>query len=425
MRFANLHDWLAWQEKLHPSEIDLGLDRVAQVLHRMTLTNSDFGIISIAGTNGKGSCVAMLDAIYRSAGYSVGAYTSPHLKKYNERIIINGVSVSDYQLCEVFEEIDQCRGEISLTYFEFGTLAAISLFAKASVDIAILEVGLGGRLDAVNVLDADLAIITSIGTDHKEWLGDSREKIALEKAGIARHHRPVVCGDLQPPESLIHFLEELDAPLYLINRDFFAQSTPLSENLAAPQSTWSWRDAQRSRHSLPVPALRGEMQLINAACVVQTLELLSSRWPVSQANIREGLSSAFIPARFQVIPGEVTVIIDVAHNVEAARVLAANLKTLTPHGATFAVFGCFRDKDLDGIVEVMLPVIDHWYVATLEGPRARDANAIAARITQHAGAGRATVCGSISLAKDSAIETAQKGDRVVMFGSFYVASEVL
>ena len=421
MRFANLHDWLAWQEQLHPTEIELGLERVAEVLQRMNLGKPKFTIISVSGTNGKGSCVAMLDAIYRAAGFSVGTYTSPHLKNYNERISIDGVTVSDYQLCEVFDAIDQCRDDISLTYFEFGTLASIALMVQSNVDIAIMEVGLGGRLDAVNVLDADVALISSIGLDHQDWLGDDRDKIALEKAGIARRGHPVVCGELDPPESLAEYLGELKAPLFLINREYFAERT--QADLAA--NSWSWRDSTRRRSSLPIPALRGDMQLVNAASVLKVIELLMQEWPVSQADIRIGLSSVFVPGRFQIIPGDIPVVVDVAHNVQAAKVLAKNLKDLTCTGSTLAVFACLRDKDLPGIIEVMAPVIDQWFVATLAGPRARSAEEILQQIKKTCGDVPVAVCDSISLAKDSAIDAASPGDRVVSFGSFLVVADVL
>jgi dihydrofolate synthase/folylpolyglutamate synthase len=421
MRFANLHEWLVWQEQLHPAEIELGLERVATVLQCMDLGKLKFTIISVSGTNGKGSSVAMLDAIYRAAGYCVGAYTSPHIKNYNERVSIDGVTVSDYQLCEVFEEIDQARNDVSLTYFEFGTLAAIALMAKANVDIGILEVGLGGRLDAVNILDADVAVISSIGMDHQEWLGDNREKIALEKAGIARSGKPVVCGELDPPASLAKYLGQIQAPLFLINRDFFVERNHTDR----VSNSWSWNDSARRRSSLPLPALRGDMQLVNAACVLKVIELLASRWPVSQANIREGLLSVFVPGRFQMIPGDVPIVVDVAHNVQAAEALANNLKEMSCNGSTLAVFACLRDKDLSGIIEAMAPVVDHWFVATLKGPRARSAEEISQQITKICGDVPVTVCDAIGLAKDSAIEVAKPGDRVVSFGSFLVAAEML
>lgn len=421
MRFPNLHEWLAWQEKLHPSEIELGLDRVAAVLQRMNPGKPAFSVISVAGTNGKGSCVAMLDAIYRAAGYSVGAYTSPHLKNYNERISINGVTVSDQQLCDVFDEIDQCRKEISLTYFEFGTLAAIALMFEAQVDIAILEVGLGGRLDAVNIMDADVAVISSIGIDHQAWLGDDREKIALEKAGIARSGHPLVCGEPEAPSSLLAYTEEIGAPLYLINRDFFVERGPAN----LPAATWNWSNQEKKRGGLPLPALRGDFQLNNAAVVLQVIELLSHKHPVAQNDIRQGLNSVSVPARFQVIPGDIALIIDVAHNVQAAQALADNLAALPCSGSTIAVFACLNDKDLAGIVQQMAPVIDRWFVATLAGPRATPAEQIAECIAQHGQGSSVTICDSIVMAKDSAVDSASVGDRVVMFGSFFVASQVI
>ena len=421
MRFANLDDWLAWQETLHPSEIDLGLDRVAMVLARLELGDPGFKVISVAGTNGKGSCVAMLDAIYRSAGYAVGTYTSPHIKKYNERITVNGSEISDHDLCEAFEKIDQCRGEISLTYFEFGTLAAIVQMVKARVDIAILEVGLGGRLDAVNVLDADVAVITSIGLDHQGWLGNDRETIAIEKAGIARSGRPLVCGDRNPPETLINYLQEIKAIPYFIDQDFFFEAGPISNGV----NSWHWRDKRHQRSTLPMPALKGEIQLQNASTVLMVLELFMPEWPVSQADIREGLASVVIPGRFQVIPGEVTMIIDVAHNTQAAEALAHGLKAMPCTGKTLAVFGCMSDKDLENILAVVNPLIDHWFVSTLDVPRGRDSSEIAQAIKKLDANKPVSICETINMAKETAVKHAKPGDRVVAFGSFLVASEIL
>ena len=417
MRFATLQQWLSWQESLHPSEIDLGLDRVAEVLRRMQLGEPAFTIISVAGTNGKGSCVAMLDAIYRAAGYRVGVYTSPHIKHYNERIVIAGEEVSDTDLCEVFEQIDQCRGDISLTYFEFGTLAAIALFQRANLDVAILEVGLGGRLDAVNILDADIALISSIDLDHQDWLGDTREQIALEKAGIARSHHPVVCGDVDPPESILTYLEKLDAPLYLINRDYhYARDG---------QGTWHWRTAQRNRASLPAPSLRGEVQLLNASTVLMAVQLLEQQLPVQQTAIRQGLVSTVLPARFQVLPGDIPVIIDVAHNPQGARALAATLQQWPCSGATHAVFGVLKDKDVAGIINAMQPVVDSWYVAGLQVSRAMPVDEVLNTLAQAGNCQSVSSHDSVKMAKDAALSAARAGDRVVVFGSFYVVSEVL
>lgn len=416
MRFTTLHEWLQWQETLHPSEIDLGLDRVRAVMQRMQLGKPDFTVISVAGTNGKGSCVAMLDTIYRSAGFKVGAYTSPHIHRYNERICINGEEISDTALCEAFERIDQCRDDISLTYFEFGTLAAIALFHEADIDVAILEVGLGGRLDAVNVLDADVALVTSIGLDHQDWLGDTRESVALEKAGITRSQRPTVCGDTDPPQTLINHLSKIESPLYLLNRDFQCQKEA---------STWHWRSEKRARHALPRPALRGEIQFNNAASVLMVLQLLEDRFPVSNANIREGLLKATAPGRFQVIPGDVTLIADVAHNEQAAQALATTLKQMPCTGKTHAVFGVLQNKDVLGIVNALREVVDDWHLADLNIDRAMPACEIQPVLQQAHIQVPISCYSSVKLAKDSAIANASEGDRVVVFGSFYVVSEIL
>ncbi|WP_455202447.1 bifunctional tetrahydrofolate synthase/dihydrofolate synthase [Kaarinaea lacus] len=416
MRFTTLQEWLQWQETLHPSEIDLGLDRVRAVMQRMQLGEPSFTVISVAGTNGKGSCVAMLDAIYRSAGFKVGAYTSPHIHRYNERICINGEEISDTALCAVFERIDQSRDDISLTYFEFGTLAAIALFQEADIDVAILEVGLGGRLDAVNVLDADVALITSIGLDHQDWLGDTRESVALEKAGIARSQRPTVCGDTDPPQTLIDHLTKIKSPLYLLNRDFHCQ---------VEASTWQWRSEKRARHALPRPALRGDIQLNNAASVLMVLQLLEDRFPVSSANIRVGLSTATAPGRFQVIPGKITLIADVAHNEQAAQALASTLQQMSCTGKTHAVFGVLQNKDVAGIVNALREVVDDWHLADLKVDRAMAACEIKAVLHQAHIQVPVACHSSIELAKESAIANASEGDRVVVFGSFYVVSEIL
>ncbi|HEY5603743.1 MAG TPA: bifunctional tetrahydrofolate synthase/dihydrofolate synthase [Gammaproteobacteria bacterium] len=417
MRFTTLQDWLQWQETLHPTEIDLGLDRVRAVLQRMRLGQPGFSLISVAGTNGKGSSVAMLDAIYRAAGYKTGAYLSPHIKRYNERISINGAAVSDAELCEVFELIDQCRGDISLTYFEFGTLAAIALLQQAKIDIAILEVGLGGRLDAVNVLDADVALITSIGLDHQAWLGNTREAIALEKAGIARPHRPIVCGDPAPPGNLLGYLRALDAPVYVLNRDFFYHKEDAG--------TWRWQSEGRQRYGLPMPVLRGDMQLHNAASALMVVQLLEARFPVNNAGIRTGLLTATQPGRFQVIPGKVTMVVDVAHNPQAAQALAVTLQQMPCRGKTHAVFGVMKDKDVSGIIAALRDVVDCWYLADLAVERAMAAKAIQA-IMQEKGISAPISChASVLLAKDSALRSANPADRVLVFGSFYVAAEIL
>lgn len=416
MRFSTLEQWLRWQESLHPREIDLGLDRVREVLQRMQLGEPSFKVISVAGTNGKGSCVAMLDAIYRAAGYKVGAYTSPHIKRYHERIVINGQPVSDDALCDMFERVDRCRRDVSLTYFEFGTLAAIGLFYQAQVDVAILEVGLGGRLDAVNIMDADVALITSIGLDHEAWLGNSRDVIALEKAGIARAQHPVVCGDPEPPAGLLDHLVGLQAPLFLINRDFHYQ--PIS-------GRWDWQSADHQLSGLPMPALKGDFQLLNAASVLMAVDLLARELPVTHDDIHTGLQTVTLPGRLQEIPGQVTLLVDVAHNPQSAKALAAELTRQPCQGQTRAVFALLKDKDVAGILQAINGVVDAWYIAQLSVERAMMAGDIVQQLRRIDAVVPVVCYDSVELAKNAAIEACAPGDRVVVFGSFHVVSEVL
>jgi dihydrofolate synthase/folylpolyglutamate synthase len=317
MRFATLDDWLGWQETLHPKAIDLRLERVRTVLQRLQPEPPAYTVITVGGTNGKGSCVAMLDSILRAAGYPVGAYSSPHLLRYNERIRINGVEADDAAICRAFARIDAVRSEISLTYFEFGTLAALELFREAGVDVAVLEVGLGGRLDAVNVLDADAALVVSIGIDHVDWLGADRDSIGYEKAGIYRAGRPAICADPDPPLRLVEYAASIHARLLCVNRDY---------QFARTDATWRWQSGDWRFDALPLPALAGNHQLGNAAAALMTLISLQDRLPVSPEAIPTGLINAKLPGRFQIIPGPVEWILDVAHNPHAAAALADQLR---------------------------------------------------------------------------------------------------
>ncbi|MEO5702580.1 MAG: bifunctional tetrahydrofolate synthase/dihydrofolate synthase, partial [Gammaproteobacteria bacterium] len=359
-----LAEWLSWQETQHAKPIDLGLERTRPVLQRMGLEHPPHAVITVAGTNGKGSSVAFLDSILRSAGYRVGAYTSPHLLRYNERVRILGEEASDAELCHSFERIDQARGDISLTYFEFGTLAAFDIFQRAEVDVAILEVGMGGRLDTVNLLDSDIAVVTAIGIDHIEWLGSDRNSIGAEKAGIFRHQRPAICGDRDPPPSLIARAELVDTPLYCLGRDFDYQTQ---------QDGWSWwgRTPHRLQRyeDLPYPKLRGAFQLQNAATVLMALDQIAGRLPVSHDNISCGLTSVNLQGRFQVVPGAVTRIFDVAHNPHGAEVLAGALRTHPCSGRTLGVFAMLADKDIAGVLRVMQGSVDVWYLAGLSVTR--------------------------------------------------------
>ena len=421
MRFNSLDEWLAWQEGLHPSEIDLGLERIRAVLRDLGHEQLNCPVISVAGTNGKGSSVAMLEAIYLAAGYRVGCYTSPHLLSYNERVRLNGEPVADALLCSAFERIDQGRGETSLTYFEFGTLAAIEIFAASPLDVVIMEVGLGGRLDATNVLDADVALITAIDLDHADWLGNDREVIGREKAGIMRAGRPAVCGDLNPPASLQQLADELGAPLYQSGRDF----SVLEAQGLEQAGQWRWRCGERIRDALPAPALRGAFQKANAAAVLMVAELLAGQLPLSQSHIREGLAKVTVPGRFQVLPGDVPLILDVAHNPQAARALAANLSAWPMPGKVYAVVAMMADKDINSIIALMAGVVDHWCLTSIDLPRAATAEQLAATLVETVPGAQHELCPSVDEALGQLAAMIQPNDRVVVFGSFYTVAEVM
>lgn len=415
MRFKTLDEWLNWQETLHPSAIDMGLERIVTVARRLDLLNPSHAVITVGGTNGKGSCVAMLAAIYRTAGYRVGTYTSPHLLRYNERISIDGRDADDAALCEAFQRIDEARGEGSLTYFEFGTLAAFLLFEQAQPDIVLLEVGMGGRLDAVNVLDPDVALITSIAIDHTRWLGSDREAIGYEKAGILRADRPAVCGDPDPPAAVIARAEALGTRLYRLGRDFTAETNG--------DRSWTWRGPDAAIDALPRPALTGRFQLDNAAAVLMAVRLLRDRLPVANDYLAAGLSGAVLAGRFAVWPGPVETILDVAHNVRAAQVLAQTLRERPCRGRTLAVVGILMDKDIAGILGALADDVDAWYTGTLDNPRGSSGADLAARLADARGG--VVAADSIRAAWQAARETAQPGDRIVVFGSFYTVAEIL
>jgi dihydrofolate synthase/folylpolyglutamate synthase len=414
MRFSTLNDWLDWQETLHPKLIDLGLKRVRMVLQRLQPEPPPFVVITVGGTNGKGSCVALLEAILSAAGYQVGAYTSPHLLRYNERIRINGQDVADEALCQTFARIDQVRGDQSLTYFEFSALAALALFRQAGVHVAVLEVGLGGRLDAVNIMDADAALVVSIGLDHTDWLGPDRNSIGYEKAGIYRPDRPAICADPAPPPRLVEYAEQIGANLQRVGSDYTFTRTG---------SSWCWESAQLRFDHLPLPVLVGEHQIGNAAAALAILISLRSRLPVSLSAIRAGLTQVQLPGRFQIIPGPVEWILDVAHNPPAAEVLAANLRARPCTGRTLAVPGILADKDAHGIIQALAGSVADWYTATLTGPRGRtDAELHDALI---AAGCRARAAGDVVNACLAARQAAQPGDRIVILGSFHTVAPAL
>ncbi|OGT29029.1 MAG: hypothetical protein A2W28_03890 [Gammaproteobacteria bacterium RBG_16_51_14] len=416
LRFRTLAEWLTWQMRLHFTAVELGLDRCRCIAAKMGLLNPDFKVISVAGTNGKGSSVTMLDLILRNSGYQVGRYTSPHLIRYNERICINGNEVTDDQLCESFERIDRARGDVTLTYFEFGTLAALDLFMASGIDLAILEVGLGGRLDAVNILDADLALVSGIDLDHQQWLGNDRDSIAREKAGIFRSSSPAVCSDIDTPQSLIDYAAELGTSLYLQGRDF---------HIRMEKNTWSWYSADKHYVDLPRPVRYGDFQIYNAAGVLMLLTLLSKTSPVEEKAIRQGLQDFHLPGRFQIIPGEIQIILDVAHNRQAARTLAENLRLLPGNGTTHVLIGMLKDKDRLAVFEALSPIVDVWHTVTLPQERGADAETLCGDLRQTGFTGAINRYESVASALDMIRAGAVQGDRLVVTGSFLTVSAAI
>jgi dihydrofolate synthase/folylpolyglutamate synthase len=416
---ATLEAWLIRIERLHHRPVDLTLDRVRTVAERLDL-RFDCPVFVVGGTNGKGSTCAMLDSMLRAAGYRVGLYTSPHLLRFNERAKIDGVEAGDAALIEQFEAVEAARGDTSLTYFEFTTLAALRLFARARLDALVLEVGLGGRLDAVNIVDADCAIVTSIALDHVDYLGPTREHIGFEKAHIYRRGRPAICCDPEPPASLIDVATKLGADLWLFGRDF---------NYAGDRQQWAYGGRAQRRSGLPYPALRGANQLLNASGALAALEALAQRLPISQQAVRQGLLTVEMTGRFQVLPGRPAVILDVAHNPHAAAVTASNLDAMGFYPQTHAVFGVLRDKDIDGVIEKVFDRIDRWHLAPTPGERGCDAQALADRVRAAARARGVEAAyetyASIDEAYRGALGAASVDDRILVFGSFFTVAGAL
>ena len=405
-------------ESCHPREIELGLERVRAVQARLGLQAVPFAIVTVGGTNGKGSTVAFAENMLRAGGYRVGAYFSPHVFHYNERVRIDGAEVSDAALCEAFAQVDAARGETSLTYFEFGTLAAMALFRAAKVDIAVLEVGLGGRLDAVNAWDADVAVLTAIGLDHMDWLGPDRESIGREKAGIFRAKRPAVCGDANPPRSVYAAAAALEVPLHIFNRDFFAEQQP---------GGWRWRcpTLNETWNALPPPAMRGAYQYQNAATALMALTLLKDRFPLDRNAVRAALTETVLTARFQAMPGSPLTIVDVAHNGQAAEALACDLKAHAIPGRTLAVVGMLKDKPIDAVLAVMSPLVDEFFFGDLTGARAASAAQLAAVLSAVDAQKPRHMHGDVVTAYKAARAAAAPRDRIVVFGSFLTVSAIL
>lgn len=412
----SLSEWLEFIERQHPKSIELGLDRVRSVAQRMGLQRPAAKVITVGGTNGKGSTVAFIEAIARAAGWRVGAYTSPHLLAYNERVRIDGDDVSDTELVSGFEAVHAARGDIELTYFEYGTLCALWLFQRAQLELALLEVGLGGRLDAVNLVDADVAVITTVDIDHVDWLGADREAIGFEKAGIARAWKPLVLGEADPPASVLRHAYAIGAPAIRAGCDFFFE--------IIDDNHWQWREIDKC-FELPMPRLAGRVQLRNAATAIAALRALGV--PLPADAVAAGVAAACVSARLQVFERNgVSVLVDVGHNPQAARELARWLRQSPCAGRTLAVFAALSDKDIEAVVAAMSGAVDGWFLAGLDdaGPRGLGIDAFMQRLAGGDAAGGArhrTVDDALS----GAMAQASPGDRVLVFGSFHTAAAAL
>jgi len=416
IRFDSLQGWLTWQESLHPLVIDLGLERATQVFHALSPHYVKPPTVTVAGTNGKGSSIAYLEAIYTTQGYRVGSYTSPHILKYNERIKINGKPVSDDEICAAFARIEAVRGNTSLSYFEFSTLAALDIFSRAGVDVQLLEVGLGGRLDAVNIVDPDVALISSISIDHIEWLGATREAIGREKAGIFRSGIPAITGDTEPPESLIQSAIEQRALLHCIGKDF---------GYRKQAAGWDWFSVGRQMLQLPEPGLKGEHQYRNASAVILAVDKMAKVLPVTEASIRQGLQNVRLAGRFQLIEGEVPVLLDVGHNPQAVRTLADYVTAVFPGRRIHAVFSMMKDKDIASVLEIMNLVVYDWFFAPLANPRAAT-ESVMREFFSHSSVSKVSFgFADFTEAFSAAKNQSQEGDLLLVFGSFFLVSECL
>ena len=429
----DLQQWLTYIESLHPKNIDMGLERVRVVWSRVKVScgiDLDCPVITVAGTNGKGSTCAMLEAIYTQAGYKTGVYTSPHLVHFLERCRIRGQSADATDFIAACADVERARGqkltenepEISLTYFEFTTLAFLLMMCRhaqaGQLDVMILEVGLGGRLDAVNIIDADCAIITSIDLDHMEYLGPDRESIGREKAGILRAGRPAIVSDPMPPQSVIDHARQIGADLWRVGQDF---------NYQGDKQQWGWAGRSRRYSGLAYPALRGANQLVNASGVLAAIQALSERLPVNAQAVRNGLAFVELPGRFQIVPGEPALVLDVAHNPHSVAALTANLDAMGFYPCTHAIFGAMADKDLTPMLLKLAPIVDRWYFTDLPTARAAKASELQSRwqtLNTRSDATSHTYT-SPQEALDAAVSQAEAADRIVVLGSFYTVGGVL
>jgi len=418
MKFNTVSAWLNWQTQLHSQGIDLGLARIRPVFSRLITQPLAGKTVVIAGTNGKGSTVAFLESIYVSGGYKVGSYTSPHLISYNERIRLQGESVTDEQLCQAFDHVEHARQNIPLTYFEFGTLAAFDIFQHTDLDIVLLEIGLGGRLDVVNLVDADVSLVTNIEMDHMDWLGDTREKIAMEKFGIARRKKPLIYADEDLPNNAAAYCQQKEVLLYQPGKDF---------DFEIRDKVWQWRSEVKQYHSLPTPGLIGQHQYKNAAGVLMAVTLLENELPLSMPHIRLGLSNASLPGRFQVVPLENNLqIFDVSHNPHGISAFLKNLQTMPKIGDHLLIFGMLQDKALIEIIELLKPHMDHWFVASINESRGLTGaelkqSLIAANVPES----QISVFENALSAHEKARSMLSSHDKLLVLGSFYVVAEIL
>lgn len=415
MRFATLDEWLQWQETLHPNKIDLGLERVRRVYRQLSISALATRVVTVAGTNGKGSCIALLEALFRDAGFKVGSYTSPHLLRYNERIRINGQAVSDHALLRAFAAIDLARQEQTLTYFEFGTLAALSLFAESQLDLVLLEVGMGGRLDACNIIDADVSLICSIALDHQAWLGETREAIAIEKAGIMRLAKPAICADPDPPRTLLEQANRIGAKLHLQHQDF---------SLTRGECGWQWRDHEAAYPKLPLPELVTSADVLNRAAVIKVAEILKDDLPFSLANLHKTMAQMPLPGRGEMLSKEPEVWVDVAHNPAAAAALAERLRIL-PAKKTHLVIGVLADKAIADILSALAAQVDYYYIAAPATARAMPLEALRDALQAQVSSDQLSDFTSITAAYRSAVAQATPGERIVVTGSFYTVAEIM
>ena len=411
----NLTDWLGYIESIHPSTIDLTLERIKIVIERLNLDIS-FPILTVGGTNGKGSTCSILESIYREAGYKVACYTSPHFLNFNERIKIQTLAVSDEVICEAFSRIESAREGVTLTYFEYGTIAAMIIFSEAHVDVAILEVGLGGRLDAVNVFDADCAIVTTVDLDHMDYLGHTREAIGFEKAGIYRTEKTSICGDFDPPQSLIKHAELIHADLKIIGKDF---------GYEAHHDSFDFLIDSTFVMNLPLPKLQGDFQLANATNALMAVKAMEDKLPLTEISIQKGITLTLLPGRFQEVKKMPSLILDVAHNPQAARSLSHNLKTHVVPGKTIAVFSILKDKDIFGVINVLNLDIDDWFIAEIQNERAASIETISNTIQKINPSAHIETFKNIQEAYQFASKEVRRNDRIIVFGSFFTVADIM